>query len=664
MSPVLRSMLLLGASCLSLAPAWAQTAAPATAADEKVVVTGSPLTRSADRYSRIVTTVTREEGLAHGGASLADALATLPGLAGTTTAPGASRPVVRGFDATRVYVTENGIGTQDVAEIGPDHNTPVDILTTDRIEVVRGAATLRYGSQAIGGVINVLNGRIPYDPLDGWKAELAGIFGDAATSAEGGAMVKFGGEGFAVHADGFYRNAGNYETPVGTQLNSWAHANGGAVGATRFWSQGSFGASIQTYDGKYGLPSGDAFIDVVQDKANVRGVINVANSALERIVVEGGISDYEHEEIEPTGDVAAVFLNEEGEARAEAIFGQVGPLSGLALGMHLQDRVYSALGEAEDFILPAEAFSIAAYGFGRIALGAQTELEGSLRIEGADRQGTPLSDVLTNRSYAPLSASLGLVWKPQTETTVGLTATSAGRAPGLPELFARGPHEGTETYETGDPDLDTERSNSVELTARYETERFSVSGAVWGSWFDGFIFGELTGNLCDEMGDCTSPPGAELAELFYVQRDADFWGFEAEGRAVLADLGEGTQLGVTAQADYVRGELGDGSNVPRLPPLRYGGGLFVEAPRWHAKLRVLHVSEAEDLAFLETPTDAYTDVSAEATWRAFEGEAGSFDLTLVGRNLGDEVQRNHVSFVKDSVVLPGRDVRIIGRFRF
>jgi iron complex outermembrane receptor protein len=650
-------MIALGAAIM--APA-ATAAGPA---DEKIVVTASPVANPADRFSRIVAKQTRQDNLAYGGADLGTALMGVPGVTGSGFAAGASRPVVRGFDATRVLVAENGLGSHDVADLSPDHGTPVDILSASVIEILRGAATLRYGSQAIGGVVNVINGRIPDGAADGVSGEAVGIYTSAGRGGEGAVAVRGGGGGLKFHFDAFRRDLRDYEIPDGIQPNSYAEASGVSFGAAFVADGGSLGLAYSANRSDYGLPSGDAAIDMDTQKLQLRGVVNVGAGAFKKLVVEAAGSDYEHSEVEPDGAIAATFLNEEKDARVEAIFGEMGVLLDLALGLQVQERQVSALGEAEEFLLPAEASSVAGYAFARFGLGAGLDLEAAARVENATREGTPVSDVFTALDFTPVSAALGLVWRATPETVFGLHASSAARAPAVAELFARGPHEGTGTFEIGDPGLEEERANAVEGTARWSKGAFALSGAVWAAQYDGFIYGRLTGNTCAEDGTCIVGPGEELLEVFIEQEDATLWGFEAEARIGLGEVA-GRTFGVLAQADMVRGELDGGAKIPRLTPFRIGGGVFLEGGDLSARLKLMHVGERDETAPFETPTESHADLSGSVAWRVVEDGGAAFDLMLVGRNLTDETQRNAASFVKDTVVMPGRDVRIVGRLTY
>ena len=217
-----------------------------------------------------------------------------------------------------------------------------------------------------------------------------------------------------------------------------------------------------------------------------------------------------------------------------------------------------------------------------------------------------------------------------------------------------------------DAALGLERANSLEATAHYQTGPVLLRGALWGTLYDGFIFGQLTGNFCDETGVGCVPvedPAHPLKELRYVQQDARFWGFEAEGRYDVTKIGDYI-FGVSAQIDYVRGKLSNGDNVPREMPLRYGPGLYLEGDRLAAGVRVFRVEKQDKPGLFEDPTPAYTDLGADITYRAWDDGDRAFDVSLVGRNLGDQDERNASSFVHDAILMPGRDIRVVGRVTY
>jgi iron complex outermembrane receptor protein len=629
----------------------------------EVVITASPLAGDPDRFATIVEQVSRDQVLSNGGASLADALRNVPGVAGTGFAAGASRPVIRGMDAQRVKLAENGLSSSDVSDVGPDHGVPIDPLAAQQIEVVRGAATLRYGSQAIGGVVNVINNRIPLKPIDGIEGETTAAYSTSSSTGEGTVSLDAGQGPFAVHLDGFGRRASSYDTPDGVQPNSFFRGNGYSGGASYFFGDDSrIGASGTHYEARYGIPSDDTFIRMKQDKGAVGGSFKFSQGLLQRINVDAGYADYTHSEIDPeTNAVLSTFNNKEWDGRMEALFGATGPLSASALGVQFQDRKFSALGEGADYLLPTHTQSVAAFAFVEAPVGA-LQFQGAARVEHIKIDGTPTTGIETSRDFTPFSLSAGFTYDASDALRLGLTVASAARAPAQTELFARGPHDGPATFETGDPELKIERANSLEATARYKLgSEGRIEASAWAAHFDNYIYGALTGRLCDESGVCEA--GGELKELNYGQRDANFWGLEAKAFFPLASVGGG-KLSGQVLGDYVRAKFtGGGGDVPRIQPGRFGGGLDWDNDVVDASFLVLAVSSQDHVGVADLATDGYTSVDAQVRWKPFKAKPG-IALTLVGHNLADETIRNATALNKDSVLMPGRDVRLVLSAKF
>jgi iron complex outermembrane receptor protein len=640
--------------------AGANAADPSSAIDT-VVVSASPITPE-DKLATIVESVDRDEILRAGGANLADALARTPGVTGTGFASGASRPIIRGFDTSRVRTLEDGIGSFDVADVGPDHGIPIDPLSAQRIEVIRGAATLRYGSQAIGGVINAINNRVPSRlPDEPFAAELTGLYGTNADTRQGSALFDARIGAFAVHADGFKRKTDDYDIPDGTMSNSFFEGDGYSLGGSYLFDKNRIGGAVIHYDSRYGIPGEEAFIDMKQTKELLRTSFAPAFGALHTLTFEGGHADYEHSEIElATGEVGSTFTDDEWDARAEALLGAIGPFSAAAFGAQFQNREFAALGEGEDYLLPTETRSAAAFAFADVPVSARLHLHVGARIESVEVDGTPADDVRTSRSFTPVSASAGLLFDASDALRLGFTLSSAARAPGQTELYARGPHEATSTFETGNAGFDEERANSLEATLRFDAGGASFETALWRSEFSDYIFGNLTGRTCDDEGVCANDDSGELAELVYEQRDAAYWGAEAKATVNLFEGSLGRLHGI-ALADYVRATLDGGGEVPRISPYHVGLGVDWDGERLGGGFLVKYTgARDEHLATAETPTAGFLSLDAQAMWRPFESNP-NLELTLVGRNLTDRLQRNAVSLNKDEVILPGREVRLMVR---
>ncbi|MCW5572639.1 MAG: TonB-dependent receptor [Steroidobacteraceae bacterium] len=631
---------------------------------QTVVITASPLPQDADQIATIVETVERDAILRRGGANLADALSGVPGVTGTSFASGASRPVIRGFDANRVRTLEDGIGSFDVSDVGPDHGVPVDPYSAQRVEVVRGAATLRYGSQAIGGVVNAINDRVPTTlpekPLSG---EATSGYGTNAGSREGAALLDARLGRFALHADGFDRRTSDYDTPEGKLGNSFFRGDGYSAGGSYFFGENRVGAAVIHYDSKYGIPGEDAYIDMQQTKQLLRSSFAIGAGPLQKLDIEGGYADYEHSEREPDGTPASTFKNREWDLRAEGILGAVGPFSGAAFGAQAQRKNFSALGEGEDYLLPTLTRSEAVFAFTEAPLGGETRLQVGARVEQVHVEGTPASDEAIARRFTPASASAGLVFDVSPIVRLGVTLSSAARAPAQTELFSRGAHDGPATFEIGDPTLDVERANSLEGSLRVRTDKVRVEASLWGAKFDKYIFGQLTGRTCDEEGACVDDDSEELKEMYYTQLGAQFWG--AEGKATF-DLLRNAHGLLQAEllADYVRAKLDDGAgNVPRMPPYHVGGGLSWTGPSFDGGLLVKYAGAQTDTATAETRTGGFTSVDAQLGWRPLTASP-QVEFVLIGRNLTDSTQRNSVALNKDEVILPGRDIRLLVRAVF
>ncbi|HTI67213.1 MAG TPA: TonB-dependent receptor [Caulobacteraceae bacterium] len=630
----------------------------------EIVVTASPIAGDPDRFATIIDRVDRDAILSQGGANLADALRDTPGVSGTGFAAGASRPVIRGMDAQRVKVVENGLSSSDVSDVGPDHGVPIDPLAAQTIEVVRGAATLRYGSQAIGGVVNAFNNRIPLRPVDGASGEASAAYSSVADTGEGAASVEGGAGGFALHLDGFARRASDYGAPIGVQPNSFFRGSGGSAGGSYFFGDGSrVGGSGTHYEARYGIPGDDTYIAERQNKGAFGSSFKLGTGALQTLNVDASYADYTHSEIDPAGlAVLSTFNNREWDGRAEALFGAVGPLSGAALGVQLQDRKFEALGEGADYLLPTHTKSIAGFTFVEAPVGP-LQFQGAVRVEDVRITGTPVSGVPTSLGFTPVSVSAGFSYQLSDAVRIGLTGASAARAPGQAELFARGPHDGPHTYETGDPRLGLERANSLEATLRLGVASTGkIEGSLWGARFDNYIYGALTGRTCDEDGVCMVG-GDGLKELNYGQQGAEFWGGELKGNAPLGKVGSG-DLSVEVLGDYVRAKFTNGGgDVPRIQPGRIGGGLSWSSAAVDASFLILAVSGQHHVGVADSPTDGYASVDAQVAWRPF-GESRRLELLLIGHNLADATIRNATALNKDDVVMPGRDIRLVARTRF
>lgn len=626
---------------------------------------------------------------ATGGSNLADSLQYKPGITASNFAAGASRPIIRGLDSNRVSVRENGIGSQDVSALSEDHAVPIDPYAADQVEVIRGPATLRYGSGAIGGVVNASNDRIPtFVPRNGFTGEVRGGMGSADRSFDGAYKITAGYDNFAVHADSFTRKAGDYDTPKGRQFNSFVDGYGFSTGASLIGLGGYVGVAYTQYNNLYGIPGADALtnktrIDMHQDKVQSRGEWRVNEGGIEAVRFWIGGSNYHHNEVDlgsGTPDVGSRFTNHEIEGRVEVqhlpVATALGELRG-TVGVQLGNRrLVGTSFEGDSLLAPADTKTAAAYWFEELQVTKKLSLQGAVRIEQNSVSGTGLdvsnlglgSEIAAQRTFAPMSASFGVLYKLPADVVARFTAQYAERAPDAAELFSKGAHDATGTFEIGNPNLTKEVARSVEVGLRRAKGDFRFDSSLYYTAFDGFIYRQRTGETCDTtLASCTSNGGAggDLNQVIFQQRNAQFYGLELSAQQDIGRVWRGT-WGIDGQYDFVHAEFTDahGGYVPRIPPHRAGMGIYYKDPNWSARTGFLHAFDQTEIGENETTTKGYTLLNADLSYTTKPGWGGSaissFTVGLKGENLLDEDVRNHASFQKDYVLQPGRTVRLYG----
>ncbi|MDP3546282.1 MAG: TonB-dependent receptor [Phreatobacter sp.] len=686
---------------LLVAPAVAQTALPEIlieaprnpdGATRELGLTDGQL-QVIDRAFVPVTVIPEAEIRRNCGGTLGDQLNTLPGVTGSSFAPGgASRPIVRGLDNTRVRIQENGIGAQDVSDLSEDHAVPIDPLAAERIEVIRGPAALRFGSQAIGGVVNVTNERIPtrLGP-PGVSGMATGGLSSVDRGIDGAARVRGSSGQWAFSADVFGRNAGDYATPDGRQDNSFARTFGGSFGASYFFDQGYIGAAISQFRSLYGIPGASSApdrvrIDMIQTRLSSKGEIRFDGSVVDNLRFWLGGSIYRHDEQHldlGAFATAATFRNRELEGRVETAFRPLAtPIGTLnsTFGVQFGAQSLGTSGEAGELLAPADSRTAAAFLFNELALTQTTRLQAAARIEqariggtaslfpaGLDPSGGAPVEFAAVRNFTPMSASLGLLQTLPDGWVASVTGQYVERAPRAQELFSKGPHEASGTFEIGDPNLTKERAQTIEVGLRRAQGSWRVDATAYYTRYSGFIYKRLTGLTCDDdFATCGSGGGTELRQLAFAQQDATFYGVELRGQVDLGEVAGGT-FGVEGQYDFVRARFADGTNVPRIPPHRLGGGLFWRDANRFARISLLHAFAQNQIAAEETATPGYNLLNAELSYRMpLKPGSGAQSLTfgLVGTNLLNADIRNHVSFKKDEVLMPGRGMRFFTTVRF
>ena len=619
---------------------------------DRVVVTASPLRQTAEELSQPVEVLSGERLDQAKSATLGETLDKLPGVQTSNFGAGVGRPVIRGLDGPRVGVLSGGLSSQDVSTISQDHATAIEPFLADQIEVLKGPATLLYGSGAIGGVVNIVDGRIAERRLDDTISGRAELRYDSVNKGRT-AMARVDASGadgaLVVHADGVYRDQDDYDTPDGKQLNSFVETRTGGLGVSYIGADGFIGMSASRYDNRYGNPgepgdpsAGEAGVslDMLQDRFELKAGIDRDFLIFDGLRGSFASTTYEHTEFEGA-DVGTFFTNEADEGRLELTHKAFGQWTG-AVGLQLGSRAFEAIGE-EAFVPRTKT---RAQGLFWMEHGQWDALQIDLGVR-ADRVRTDAAGQ-ARRTFTPLSLSAGALWRFNDTWRFTLNLDRAERAPAEEELYADGPHVATASYEIGDPAMREERADQAEVGLHYHGERFEAKASVYHTRFDGFIY------LAD-TGTFTPPePGEDpLPIRQWSQGDATFQGLEAEFTAHLLDSAQG-KLDLRVFGDHVRGELDSGENLPRIAPSRFGLDLNWNADHWRAALGATRVMRQGDVAPDETETAGHTLVDAHFAWHWDTDDYG-WEVFVDGRNLGDVDARVHTSFLKDNVVLPGRN---------
>ncbi|MET0876563.1 MAG: TonB-dependent receptor [Tardiphaga sp.] len=622
-------------------------------------------------------------------ASLADLLATQPGIAASTFAPGASRPNIRGLDDYRVRVQENGIGTHDASDFSQDHQVPVDPMSADKIEVIRGPATLRYGNQAIGGVVNASNNRIPERLVpDGFAARLKGASASVDRSIEGAASLDASGEHVAIHVDAFGRSAGDYRIPGGVQANTSLRSEGQSVGGSYIFDGGYIGTAIQHITSLYHIPGvNDARqntrIDLEQTKITTKGEWRAPVDGIAAVRFAFGASDYKHDELGLAADgVLNTIRNKEIEGRFEidhaAVATPLGALTG-SWGIQASNRKLGTQGNLGGLLAPTNTDAVAGFVFEQLQLSDTLKFQAAGRIESLSVSGLApsfpanflpppdtFSEFASTRDFAPKSFSLGLLQNLPWDMVASLSAQRAQRAPAAPELYSRGSDGASGTFVIGNPNLKLETAESIELGLKRTAGQFRFEASLYYTRYLDFIYKQVTGNLCTDVFASCGDTGP-LLQVAYGQRDANFRGAEIAAQLDVTPLGDG-MFGIDGQFDVVRATFADGSSVPRIAPMRLGGGVWWRSAEWNARIGLLHAFTQNDIALNETPTAGYNLLKAELSYtHAFaRTDGGPREVTfgIAGDNLLDERIRNHISFKKAEVLQPGLGVRLFTNVRF
>ncbi len=622
----------------------------------ETIIISAPLHKGAAETIHPVNILTGKDLTLKQGASIGDTLKQELGIHSRSFGSNVGQPVIRGQLGPRVQVLQNGISSLDVSGISPDHANSTEGIFADQIEVLRGPASLLYGSGAIGGVVNVIDNRIPlYVPeasnftfeqrynsvSDGWSSAL---------KHEGGV------DKFAWHIDGFFRDSQSYDVPGGVVDNTDAQSWSTSAGGSWIDDWGMFGVSINHLDNNYGVPPIDELvrIDLQQTRYDIKAEIYEPFDWAETLKLRFAYNDYQHDELEDGVTVGTQFDNQGWEGRGELVHHQLGFIDHGALGFQTRYEDFSATGE-EAFVPPSILQNYGIFAVEDIHADDIT-YEVGLRVEHQQID----ADGFESKRHTPVNASLSALWHATDDTSVSLAFTYAQRAPDIQELFADGVHFATQSFEIGDENLQLETSYNLEMSFKTEIDWLSAELNLFHNWSDDYIIQRNTGQLFDLNTEqfnslCTT----DCLPVFQtVQQDAIFYGFESQITSPLWDS-EIHKLNGSLFADFVRGRLDSGGNVPRMPPLRYGIQLSYEGNKdFSAGLRLTRAEKQTKTDENETPTSGYLLLNANINYNWQFSKDSNALFFVKGNNLLNETIRNSTSFLKDFAPEPGRGAEL------
>jgi len=695
----------LPASALAQAQQQSKEDSRSNKVDETIVIQASPLNKTPLESAQPVNIISGDELKLKQAHSLGETLALEPGINNTHFATVAGSPIIRGLGGPRVKVTQNGLDTGDVSRGSPDHAVTTETSTAEQIEVLRGPATLLYGSGAIGGVVNVVDERIPSAPVYGLEGSV-NVNYDSVNNGRGGSYDMTVGNGdWALYVDAHRRLSDNYDTPdfindEGEVLdhveNSFVDSKGGTVGASYQFDNGYFGISYQGLYQEYGIPGHEhhhhdeagheeepahaeaagPFADLEQKRWQIAGELRDPFSGFEVIEMRAALTDYQHSEIE--GDtVGTQFKNQQKEVRLTARHAPIAGWSG-AIGFQWDAADKTARGE-EAFTPDAKRRSQGVFWV------VEREIDNHHVDLGIRQERTDLSSTeLALNTFNATSLSAGYMYHIDDASSFSVNLSHSERAPSATEVFSNGEHFATRTYELGtlyelhdegngeyhlhqeNTDIKLETSNNIDVGYHFETDRVHVQANVFYNRVDDFIYERFTGinstaihtdehhdEHAGEAAHDHAHDGDGLMVVQFSQADVNLYGYELEADYRLTDA-----WSVHGFSDYTRAELRDGGDLPRIPAQRVGTEVRYQATHWDGAIGYTRYLTQDKIAANETETDGFGLLNAHASfypnWLAQYGAT----VYLKGENLTNQLGRVHSSFLKDDAPMAGRNFKI------
>jgi iron complex outermembrane receptor protein len=633
---------------------------------EEVVVTASPFAKSVEAVNKPVNLLSGESLQNASAATLGETLNGQLGVSSASFGPGVGLPIIRGQSDNRVKVMQDSVGSMDASAASPDHAVTLEPLLANKIEVLRGPAALRYGSGAIGGVVNVLDNRIPSQLPDGITGGAELRNSSVNDETVGVANLNAAAGNIAFHIDGVKRNSNDLEIPGYAQKNpedptiaskgfipnTDATSKSGTFGVSYIDGDDFIGISVNKLDNNYGVPpDGDEMvrIDMHQTRYDLKGELNNPFDGFQKISAHVGHADYEHTEME-NGEPGTKFTNDAYEGRVELIHNPVSLFDldwNGAIGVQAAQSTFAAVGE-EAFIPKSDITSAGIFIVEETKhnnftyeLGARTDTQ---KIAPDHNHGQTNAQSITHDT---LNLSATTTWHFTQDQQFSLGVAQSQRAPSVEELLANGPHPATGSYLIGDENLNEESSTNIELGYHWHHDNFQFSTNVFYNHIKDFIYSKNLNEIIDD-----------LTGYKYTQADATFKGFEAEIKIPFYQ-----HWNLRVFSDLVRATLDDGGDLPRITPMRVGTSLDFDFNEWSANLSATHAAKQDRPGDYEDETDSYNRIDARVDY-TFNNAGTDYTLFVKASNLTNEEIRNASSYLRDIAPEAGRNVQVGVRVKF
>ncbi|MFA5983567.1 MAG: TonB-dependent receptor [Methylococcaceae bacterium] len=643
------------------------------------VEVNAPAEKNSSKLLHPTTVLSNDALRAKIGGTIGETLKNELGISSQSFGTGVGTPVIRGQAGSRVRVQQNGLGNNDVSNLSPDHANSVEPILAERIEVLRGPSTLQYGSGLIGGVVNVIDNRIPEAiPEQLLNSTVEQRF-DSASSETASVLKLTGGKNqLAYHLDGFFRshdavriganaidenaaratdtsltNITTLDNPRGLIKNSNGRTFGGSAGLSWIADKALLGAAINHLENNYGIPpdgSGNApvRINLSQSKVDLKGQLNNPWAYAEALRYKFGYTDYRHDEIDG-GAITTTFLNKTYENRLELDHKPIGKFDGI-IGFQSVNSQFSALGQ-ETFVPRSD---IAAYG----VFAVESVKSGAVTYEFGGRVESQSIRPENNRNFAyvPISGSASALWQINSQHQLNLALTHTQRAPQVQELLSNGVHDATRSFEIGNASLGKEFSNNLDLSYLYQASWLKAELNLFHNWINDYIFQGRNGLVFNQdtllfESLCTSASCIPVRTT--SQANAIFKGYEAQLTFPLLENHYGL-VDLSLFSDYTRAEFVNGGDVPRIPPLRYGLQLSYDNNALSSNIRLTRGEAQTHVGANETSTPSYLLLNLNTQYRIASYKQTEITLFANGKNLLNDNIRNATSFLRNFAPEAGR----------